>query len=292
MLCYDYIKRIGENMDFRKLIEQKKRNSVSLNFEENLNGELEIGVSKFGGKPDLPEDFEWYYFKGESPFDDSVKLRPLSFIAQINCDELKNYDLDNIMPEHGILYFFYEMESMRWGFDPKDNGAAKVFYYEGEKGKLHRLDPPSELAEEYIFPEAKINFERKLSVPSFEELYPDGSSELWDEYDEYIEREGFTTEDNISKLLGYSDLIQNEMTFECELISNGVYCGDGDYYTKENILKYRKKSADWRLLLQLDIVTLNEFELMFGDGGRVYFHIKKDDLANRKFENSWLILQC
>ena len=34
------------------------------------------------------------------------------------------------------------------------------------------------------------------------------------------------------------------------------------------------------------------FELMFGDCGRIYFYIRKEDLRNRNFENVWLSLQC
>ena len=31
---------------------------------------------------------------------------------------------------------------------------------------------------------------------------------------------------------------------------------------------------------------------MFGDCGRVYFCIRKEDLAARRFDRVWLILQC
>ncbi|WP_152512736.1 hypothetical protein [Haloplasma contractile] len=41
-----------------------------------------------GGNRDLPNDFEWYYFEGESQLDGTVKSRPLSFLAQFNSEEL------------------------------------------------------------------------------------------------------------------------------------------------------------------------------------------------------------
>ena len=34
------------------------------------------------------------------------------------------------------------------------------------------------------------------------------------------------------------------------------------------------------------------FSLDFGDCGSIYFYIRKDDLAARRFERAWLILQC
>ena len=49
---------------------------------------------------------------------------------------------------------------------------------------------------------------------------------------------------------------------------------------------------DWLLLFQLDTVTKDDFELMFGDCGRIYYYIRKEDLEARNFYNVWLIMQC
>ena len=46
------------------------------------------------------------------------------------------------------------------------------------------------------------------------------------------------------------------------------------------------------LLFQLDTVELGDFELMFGDCGHIYFYITKEDLAARRFDRIWLVLQC
>ena len=54
----------------------------------------------------------------------------------------------------------------------------------------------------------------------------------------------------------------------------------------------KKASKDWILLFQMDTVESDNYELMFGDCGHLYFWIKKEDLANKNFENIWLILQC
>ena len=45
-------------------------------------------------------------------------------------------------------------------------------------------------------------------------------------------------------------------------------------------------------LLQLDTVEHGDFELMFGDCGHIYFYITREDLAARRFDRIWLILQC
>jgi len=42
----------------------------------------------------------------------------------------------------------------------------------------------------------------------------------------------------------------------------------------------------------LDTVRARDFELMFGDCGSIYFYIRKEDLAARRFDRVWLIQQC
>jgi len=109
------------------------------------------------------------------------------------------------------------------------------------------------------------------------------------------ETESDVNDDNVcSKLLGWPDIIQNSMAMECELVSRGYYLGG----TWEGISEQERSEAkntaidNWRLLFQLDIVEHEDFELMFGDCGRIYFHIKKEDLLARNFDKIWLILQC
>jgi uncharacterized protein YwqG len=48
--------------------------------------------------------------------------------------------------------------------------------------------------------------------------------------------------------------------------------------------------SDWLLLFQLD--SDDAAKMMWGDAGRLYFWITKQDLARRDFSNVWMILQC
>ena len=68
--------------------------------------------------------------------------------------------------------------------------------------------------------------------------------------------------------------------------------GIGYLYLKKYHDEIKKASKDWVLLFQMDTVESDDYELMFGDCGHIYFWIKKEDLANKNFENIWLILQC
>ena len=51
-----------------------------------------------------------------------------------------------------------------------------------------------------------------------------------------------------------------------------------------------KNAARWNLLMQVE--SNEELGMMWGDMGRLYLWITDEDLKNRKFENSRLILQC
>lgn len=107
---------------------QYAKNAVFLKLTDKKAEPLQ---TKIGGKPDLPPDFEWYYYEGED-FNGVTENRPLSFIAQINCAEIKPYDKDDLLPDTGMLYFFYELGTMTWGYSPEDKGSARVFYYDGD----------------------------------------------------------------------------------------------------------------------------------------------------------------
>ncbi len=80
------------------------------------------------------------------------------------------------------------------------------------------------------------------------------------------------------------------MELECELVTNGLYCGDPSGYNDPKAKTLEPNAKKWRLLLQID--SNEENEMMWGDVGRLYFWIKKDDLINKNFDKSWFSLQC
>ena len=79
------------------------------------------------------------------------------------------------------------------------------------------------------------------------------------------------------------------MELECELVANGLDCGDGSAYHHQNIAEFEKNAAQWQLLLQIDSDWDSDMDW---DGeGRVYLWIKRDDLAAHDFSKTWLVLQ-
>ncbi|WP_235236498.1 YwqG family protein [Fusobacterium perfoetens] len=283
----------------KNMLEISKRNAILINYSEDENKEkLPKGTSKIGGKPDLPKDFQWFYYEGED-YKKIVENRPLSFLMQINCEEVYKYDKESLLPEKGMLYFFYELFTMTWGFSPQDRGSAKVFYYDGEIEDLVSADFPEDMEKDCIIPESKINFESMNDYPiDFLDYYdPDDSDEEMDrkekEFEKDLEELGYKAD--TTKLLGHPELIQGEYWEECEGVAGkNIYYGSAPIkYGSDEVKKSIKENAkEWILLMQVSELEIGDYGLYFGDSGKIYFNIRKEDLKNKNFDNVWLILQC
>jgi uncharacterized protein YwqG len=282
---------------FYNIIEPTLKNAIRIKLNPVSENKIDIGKSKIGGKPDLPLNQKWFtetnieIIKEKKLFFLNKKsekeiTRSLSFLAQINLSEIKNYDTENLLPKSGILYFFYSSEQSSWGFDFADRNKFKVFFYDDDLNNLRRNEFPENLEEDGKFKSCELNFESEVSLPSCDnEIYGKLKEEEMDLIFEEI-----LNEETINKLLGHSDIIQNEMELECELVTNGIYCGDPSGFNNPKAKELEKNAKDWQLLFQID--TNEEAEMMWGDCGRIYFWIKKEDLKNKNFENCWMILQC
>lgn len=267
------------------LMKSFRKSAIDLTIEFD-NENTPCGASKFGGRPDVPDGFEWPYFKG-SCFSEEAENRPLSFIAQINCKDIAELDEENLLPKKGVLSFFYEVDTQKWGFDPKDKGCARVYYFE-DTDSLSPMEFPGELGEEFRYAPAVISPQALDDYPC-SQLIDGFSDDEYDEYDEAYDSYLEEHDDFRCKLLGYPDLLQGDVFTECELVSRGIYTGDANYTVTEEITK---AAEDWMLLFQMDTVENEKTVMMFGDCGRIYYCIRKQDLKSRSFENAWLILQC
>lgn len=265
------------------------KNSIQITLAEQEDEDIPVGASKFGGLPDLPEGVEWFR-TGETDI-------PMSFVAQVNFAEAAPYDLEQKLPESGMLYFFYDCSSdgMPWGFNPKDADGWKVFFYDGDLGALSRVNAPEDLDEDdngMVFGSARMCFEAGMELPALEsdltlDLDLPEDDELQDTYWEYMDE---IHEEVINKLLGHADPVQNGMELECEYVTQNINCGTPDGYQIAKSKGLDMNAGRWNLLMQVD--SNEEIGMMWGDMGRLYIWITNEDLAARKFENCWLILQC
>lgn len=258
------------------------RSTIRLYLTTNKVDDIPVGQSKFGGCPDLPIDVAWATETGMEGG------KSLAFVAQINLGEVTPYDTENLLPDSGMLYFFYAAEQEEWGFDFADKNKFKVIYFSGGCGELVKTEFPADLPDDARFKPSAVTFREEISLPSVMDD-ADGMYEGLSDQDEEALFD-ILDEGNVNKLLGYADNIQHEMELECELVTNGLYCGDLSVYDDPRAKELEPNEKDWRLLLQVD--SNEKCGMMWGDLGRLYFWIKKDDLLNKRFEKAWFILQC
>lgn len=261
------------------------KNAIHLPLEPLDDGDIAVGASKFGGCPDLPAGTAWFRVEATGA--------PMSFLAQINFAETKPFDKDGKLPDHGILYLFFDCfeDSVPWGFDPKDSESWKVFFYDGDPDALARSTAPADLkGYGKLFGAARLGFENRMEVPDVEsdlcrlvKLPRKEADQFWDWELERLEEER-------NKLLGHSDNVQGGMELECEYVTHGIYCGDTKGYRTGKAMGLHKNAAHWNLLLQ--IASNEDLDMMWGDEGMLYLWITDEDLAARNFEKAWLILQC
>ena len=98
-----------------------------------------------------------------------------------------------------------------------------------------------------------------------------------------------------TKLLGHPEFIQGEYWEECEGVARkNIYYGSAPIkYGSDEVKKSIKENTkDWTLLMQMSELEIGDYGLYFGDCGKIYFNIRKEDLKNKNFDDVWLILQC
>lgn len=290
----------AEKQELTKKLLEIARSEIRLKYFKS-DSPLDLTASRIGGKPAVPEDFEWPVYTGVicGEEDSEKKTRPLSFLAQIDLKEIRALDKEHRLPEDGILSFFYDLETMTWGFDPDDKGSAQVFYFPKDRAVL-AADIPEELDEEFVIPELAVSFEPHISLPDYgdkdDELGLSRDEDLdWDEFAECRANAGGDDIEELTKLFGYPDVIQNPMEEECEACSRGFGQGteeDLAAITDAQKADIAEKAKDWVLLFQMSTIETDDFELMFGDCGSIYFWIRREDLRERRFDKVWLVLQC
>ncbi len=273
----------------------RARPSVRLTTQCVPSARIGLGESRIGGTPDVPPGFEWPRWAPAKARDDKFAQpwrpdgpAPLGFIAQIDLSAVPR--VDDALPRSGWLYFFYDRYCEPWGFDPGDRGCCRIVYADCDRGALSRAEPPADADPEHVaepcLVEAGPELTLPVDLPDLESGTPAHES-YRDLCDELAEAGGSMHH----RLLGYPQVVQNPMELECQLASNGVNCGEPEGYQADEAEMLQAGATDWRLLLQID-TDEDGPGWMWGDVGRIYFWIKKQDLASLRFADVWLILQC
>ncbi len=243
---------------------------------------LPIGASRVGGCPDVPPGFIWPRYKD----------LPLSFIAQLHLDDIPTHQVDIPLPQNGSLLFFYDSKQRTWGFDPQDRGSALVLFTEAAPDKLTRLNAPKDMPKIGLFNSCQIHLEASVNLPDAWSIHyqPELSDSERDKLFEYFDWYRSQTVGPNHRIGGHAECVQNPMELECQLVTNGLYCGNSSGYKDPRRALLEESATDWKLLLQID--SDDDASMMWGDVGTIYFWIRDADLRDRQFDHAWLILQC
>lgn len=80
--------------------------------------------SKWWGDPDMPENMQ--YPTIEAVDEDGEKMDyPLTFICQINCEDIAPFDKEGRLPHEGMLYFFGAIDEFLGYGSPVENAVGK-----------------------------------------------------------------------------------------------------------------------------------------------------------------------
>lgn len=237
---------------------------------------LETGIHRFGGRPDLPLNFEYPTF-----FDTQYqKTDYYEFLAQINCEKIAH--LQAYLPRTGTLFFFLSTIH-DFGMDT-DYPIARVLYAENNSEPASgtrfsfKEDDFYELTNGQYESKTAEAFE-KFSLPSF---YNIGTN-------------AFQFEVKAPAIITDSEIFYDQIDFE-EAFENKAETDHGintNIFTQHENPELQAAIAkggnpeDWMVLLQLK----SRGDFQWGDAGDLFFVIHKSDLAQKNFNNVYVGLE-
>lgn len=122
-----------------------------------------------------------------------------------------------------------------------------------------------------------------------EDLFIDGNEEYKRVHSVVLETP--PSDEVIHQLRGAPQEVQHGLFHQCQLASNGVDCGGPEDNRNPKAQELAPGAKDWRLLLQISSDDTGP-GWMWGDVGRLYYCIHRDDLTARRFERTWCVEQC
>jgi uncharacterized protein YwqG len=286
----DYIKEIDELLeeyeltDIKEYIYKNVKNGIYLSITEEDDYKVQ-GVSRAGGYPDMLENFEW---------PNTRACEPMTFIAQLNLEEISCCDENALLPKRGMLYFFMGID------EPAYDIEHKVIYIEEDNNLIvTKPDKPTVLEEDYeeAFVPYKIEVKQGLEIPNY--AYMD--YDIIEDSDKYFSLEESISFENkgknyVGKIYGYPEGQHGDSELEAALkiVANCKY--SYSIKDKEKIVaalngdeeKAEAEINDIVMLLEID--SNSKVGFSWWDCGVIHFFIRKEDLKNRNFDKTYLSL--
>jgi uncharacterized protein YwqG len=225
---------------------------------------IAIGQSKIGGQADLAHDVGWVRVKKNySPYSIGVP-----FIAQFNMQDVKPYDVENVLPERGLISLFGE---------PYKLYHTAVVVYSDENTALERKHYPVDVDEITTdaaterFSPCSVTFEPEVNL-DFQQI---------PHLPELVNASNFVPRSNptINRLLGVTS-VQKDLQLQCELLSQ---FGKTWSLTEEQIESAKERKHEWRLLFQMDSEWFTYMK--WREHGKICFYVRDF----KTFDEAWLV---
>ena len=97
---------------------------MAIGFKLKKTERILFCASKWWGDPDFPENMEYPTVKVTDEDGDTFDY-PLTFICQINCEDIAALDPENKLPHEGMLYFFGALDEYLGYGSYKHNGVGE-----------------------------------------------------------------------------------------------------------------------------------------------------------------------
>lgn len=242
----------------RKQIEGFAVPSLLLKATAASGQKFRLGESKIGGQPDLPEGVDWPTF---------TDGKPLVFLAQINLEELPA-TAQLSLPRNGLLSIFSVFGWQEDGdSDPQlppgvqNANWTRVLHVSSTNLSRCRTFPST-------FPPSRVEFIPTVCYPR-DDREPTLARLKWNR--EIQERYN----DFVGDYLGVTKLLNG-------LSERTLLLGYADYEQD-----FTPEVGERRLRLLFQLGSVGSSEMMWGDGGYLYFWIPPADLARGHFQNIW-----
>ncbi len=250
--------------------------------------------SRFGGCPVTPKDFSW-------PLQSKSGNSPLAFFFQLNFEQIKPFDLDNVLPNHGILLCFALVtDDLMW--EPEITDGFKIYYFEDTEGLSLAEIPENTPLEQQLNPRT-IHYKTSFQLPRYpfnftlEKLTGDDAHSISNVADTMFDdaynmsmrmelaksvgismpapKDNFHTLFSHNLILGVPFSVQPFIAEEWSEIYSGDLYEERENYV--NLMSFEMKERDGYGFSD--------------DGAHLYLCIHKDDLKNKAFSKTVCIVQ-
>ena len=242
------------------------------------------GFNKLGGSPNLPDSIEWPVWED----------KPLLFLGQFDLATLPSESLEYPMPDEGYLYFFYHAYAWDTSSSNRNADAFQVIFAPVSESEIPVRELPlyTKKKKTKTFVERHVDLRSGLSYPELSDPRIDElgfDEDHWDAYCHFGQNSVGGAP--LHQIFGHVWQVQeSNMPLTCHVVSNGLYKGKSANYKELLSHENDPEVKDWVLLFQID--SDDRYDMMWGDLGKLYFWIRKQDLAEARFDKCWMLFDC